>query len=142
MLDLDDIVKAYDIRGTYPDQIDADTCRALGVGFARFIRDREPDTTSVVIARDMRPSGPELVGAFGDGIRCVSGSLLRYTIVSANGIGAVSTGPGLAAFSTSFPRGSQIVAGSTWHFQHWYRDVDGGGAPSSNFSSAIGVTFE
>lgn len=69
MLDLDKIVKAYDIRGTYPDQIDADTCRALGVGFATFVRSQEPDTTSVVIARDMRPSGPELVGAFGDGIR-------------------------------------------------------------------------
>lgn len=69
MLDLDLIVKAYDIRGTYPDQIDAATCRGIGVGFARFIRATEPQTTSVVIARDMRPSGPELVGAFGDGIR-------------------------------------------------------------------------
>lgn len=69
MLDLDNIVKAYDIRGTYPDQIDADTCRALGVGFARFIQSVEPESKSIVIARDMRPSGPELVGAFGDGIR-------------------------------------------------------------------------
>lgn len=69
MLDLDKIVKAYDIRGTYPDQIDAETCRALGVGFATFVRSQEPETTSVVIARDMRPSGPELVAAFGDGIR-------------------------------------------------------------------------
>ncbi len=69
MLDLDNIVKAYDIRGTYPDQIDADTCRALGAGFAVFIRSVEPASTSVVIARDMRPSGPELVAAFGDGIR-------------------------------------------------------------------------
>lgn len=69
MLDLNKIVKAYDIRGTYPDQIDAETCRALGVGFAAFIRAQEPETTSVVIARDMRPSGPELVAAFGDGIR-------------------------------------------------------------------------
>ena len=69
MLDLDLIVKAYDIRGTYPDQIDAPTCHGLGVGFARFIRSIEPDTTGVVIARDMRPSGPELVTAFGDGVR-------------------------------------------------------------------------
>lgn len=69
MLDLDKIVKAYDIRGTYPDQIDAATCRALGVGFAAFVTSQEPDTSCVVIARDMRPSGPELVGAFGDGIR-------------------------------------------------------------------------
>ena len=67
--DLDLIVKAYDIRGTYPAQIDADTCRALGVGFAAFVRTSEPDTTEIVIARDMRPSGPELVSAFGDGVR-------------------------------------------------------------------------
>jgi len=67
--DLDVIVKAYDIRGTYPDQIDAATCKALGVGFASYIRANEPHTTEVAIARDMRPSGPELVAAFGDGIR-------------------------------------------------------------------------
>ncbi len=69
MLDLNVIVKAYDIRGTYPDQIDADTCQALGVGFAAFIRDTEPSTTEVVIARDMRPSGPELVDAFANGVQ-------------------------------------------------------------------------
>lgn len=65
---LDDIVKAYDIRGIYPDQINADVCAALGVGFAEYIKSAEPETTSVVIARDMRPSGPELVAAFADGV--------------------------------------------------------------------------
>ncbi len=69
MKDLDLIVKAYDIRGTYPDQIDADTCHALGVGYAEFVKATEPDTTEIVIARDMRPSGPELVGAFADGVQ-------------------------------------------------------------------------
>ncbi len=69
MRDLDLIVKAYDIRGTYPDQIDADTCRALGVGFAAFVRQAEPSATQVVIGRDMRPSGPELVDAFADGVQ-------------------------------------------------------------------------
>lgn len=68
VLPLDKIVKAYDIRGTYPDQIDAPTCRALGVGFAAYVRSAEPETTSVVICRDMRPSGPELVGAFAEGV--------------------------------------------------------------------------
>jgi phosphomannomutase len=65
---LDQIVKAYDIRGTYPDQISADVCRALGSGFATFIQGAEPETTSVVIGRDMRPSGPELVDAFAEGV--------------------------------------------------------------------------
>ena len=33
---LDEIVKAYDVRGTVPDQINTDVAYALGVGFARF----------------------------------------------------------------------------------------------------------
>ena len=69
MNDLDAIVKAYDIRGTYPDQIDADTCRSLGVGFAEFVKAAEPETTEIVIGRDMRPSGPELVDAFAMGVQ-------------------------------------------------------------------------
>ena len=65
---LDRIVKAYDIRGTYPDQIDAHACRALGAGFGVFINRIEPSTRAVVIGRDMRPSGPELVDAFAEGV--------------------------------------------------------------------------
>ena len=35
-----------------------------------------------------------------------------------------------------------IVAGSTWSFQHWYRDIAPGGAATSNFSSAIELAFQ
>ena len=66
--DLSVIVKAYDVRGVYPSQIDAATCEALGVGFAEFIKTAEPETNEVVIAHDMRPSGPELVEAFTAGV--------------------------------------------------------------------------
>ena len=31
---LDTIVKAYDVRGTVPDQLNTDVAHALGVGFA------------------------------------------------------------------------------------------------------------
>jgi phosphomannomutase len=60
---LDQIVKAYDIRGTVPDQLDADIAHALGVGFGNFV-----SADQVVIGRDMRPSGPELVEAFARGV--------------------------------------------------------------------------
>jgi phosphomannomutase len=60
---LDQIVKAYDIRGTVPDQLDADVAHALGVGFASFV-----NADAVVVARDMRPSGPKLVDAFSRGL--------------------------------------------------------------------------
>jgi phosphomannomutase len=60
---LESIVKAYDIRGTVPEQLDADVAHALGVGFAALVR-----ADQVVIGRDMRPSGPELVDAFTRGV--------------------------------------------------------------------------
>jgi phosphomannomutase len=60
---LDQIVKAYDIRGTVPDQLDANVAHALGVAFAQFVA-----TDRVLIGRDMRSSGPELVDAFSTGV--------------------------------------------------------------------------
>jgi phosphomannomutase len=60
---LDQIVKAYDIRGTVPDQFDADVAYALGVGFAKFT-----SASVVIVGRDMRPSGPELADAFARGL--------------------------------------------------------------------------
>ncbi|MFI6986604.1 phosphomannomutase/phosphoglucomutase [Embleya sp. NPDC050154] len=62
MRDLSQIVKAYDVRGVVPDQLDADTARALG---AAFVRVTEAD--AIVVGWDMRPSSPELSGAFAAG---------------------------------------------------------------------------
>ena len=62
------IFKAYDIRGTVPDQLDAELCRAIGVGFARFVLAGDRPATRVLIGRDMRPSGVELAAAFAEGI--------------------------------------------------------------------------
>jgi phosphomannomutase len=58
------IFKAYDVRGTYPDQIDERLARAVGSAFATFAK-----SPSIVIARDMRPSGEALCRAFGEGAR-------------------------------------------------------------------------
>ena len=66
MRDLSTIVKAYDVRGTVPDQLDAATCRALGAAFALFA-----GAPRIVLARDMRESGVELSRAFSDGVRAV-----------------------------------------------------------------------
>ena len=60
---LDRIVKAYDIRGTVPDQFDEPMARALGVGFARFAK-----ADRILIGQDMRPTGDSLVAAFADGV--------------------------------------------------------------------------
>jgi len=63
--DFDAIFKAYDVRGTVPDQFDADGARAIGGAFARFVAGQ--GATSIVVGRDMRPDGEEFATAFGDG---------------------------------------------------------------------------
>lgn len=63
--DFDAIFKAYDVRGTVPDQLDADGARAIGGAFARFVA--RQGASSIVVGRDMRPDGEEFAAAFGDG---------------------------------------------------------------------------
>ena len=63
MSDLSRIVKAYDVRGVVPDELDERTARALGAAFARFT-----GASSVVVARDMRESGVALSAAFALGV--------------------------------------------------------------------------
>ena len=71
MADLNAIFKAYDIRGTVPDQLDADVCRAIGGAFAGFVRSAgggQSTASRVLVARDMRPSGVDLTEAFAAGV--------------------------------------------------------------------------
>jgi len=63
---LTDFVKAYDVRGTVPDQLDTAVSRAFGAAFVRVLR-REGPISSIVIVHDMRPSSPDLANAFADG---------------------------------------------------------------------------
>ncbi|MEM1451844.1 MAG: hypothetical protein AAF957_18300 [Planctomycetota bacterium] len=72
---------------------------------------------------------------------CLGGMIGRYTssIVQSDGEGATTTTVDLGAI----PRPSGPVAataGQTWIFQLWHRDAVGG-APTSNFTSAVGVTL-
>jgi phosphomannomutase len=65
MPSLDQIFKAYDVRGVVPDQLDASLAYAIGGAFARFAA---PDGGRILVARDMRPSGVELTKAFTEGV--------------------------------------------------------------------------
>ena len=62
-----EIVRAYDIRGTVPDQIDEAVARAIGRRFGAWLRDRGAD--AVVVARDPRGSSPALCAAAVESIR-------------------------------------------------------------------------
>src|SRR5205823_4589735 len=77
MPSLDTIFKAYDIRGTVPDQLDADTCRRLGAAFATFAK-----SPRVLMARDMRDSGVELSRAFADGATAVGVDVIDLGLAS------------------------------------------------------------
>ena len=70
MRDLDAIIKAYDVRGVYPDELDAGLAERIGAAFARVVGASRAagGPGAVVVARDMRPSGPELVAAFSAGV--------------------------------------------------------------------------
>jgi phosphomannomutase len=72
MSPLDAIFKAYDVRGTVPDQLDERLAEAIGVGFAVFAAEeasaRGGSIDRVMVARDMRPSGVGLVDAFAAGV--------------------------------------------------------------------------
>ncbi|MGO4343134.1 phosphomannomutase/phosphoglucomutase [Pedococcus sp. 2YAF34] len=64
---LADFVKAYDVRGLVPEQLNVDVAWALGSAFAQAVVIPE-GATGVVIGHDMRPSSPELSRAFAAGV--------------------------------------------------------------------------
>ncbi len=77
MVDLDAVFKAYDIRGVVPDQLDGELARAVGAAFARFAGgDR------VIVARDARPSSPELVAAFTAGVTATGTDVVDIGLAS------------------------------------------------------------
>ncbi|MGQ0744606.1 MAG: phosphomannomutase/phosphoglucomutase [Acidimicrobiales bacterium] len=77
MADLDTIFKAYDIRGTVPDQLDCDAARAIGSAFARF-----SGAAQVLIGRDMRPSGVDLAAAFAEGVTSFGADVVDLGLAS------------------------------------------------------------
>ncbi len=72
MVNLDKIFKAYDIRGTYPDQINSETLYLFGRAYLEFL-----DGKRVVIGRDARPSSFELFKALTAGIEEQGGQVIN-----------------------------------------------------------------
>ncbi|MFT4009770.1 MAG: phosphomannomutase/phosphoglucomutase [Nocardioidaceae bacterium] len=58
------VFKAYDVRGTVPDQLDETLARAVGNAFVQVTG---AAGGSVVVGHDMRPSSPGFAQAFADG---------------------------------------------------------------------------
>jgi len=62
------VVKAYDIRGLVPEELDATIVRRVGRAFAELTGDGAPAHPGVLVGRDARLSSPELAGAFAEGV--------------------------------------------------------------------------
>jgi phosphomannomutase len=61
-VDLSALVKAYDVRGVVPDELNEDIARAIGAAFVDVT-----GAQKIVTAHDMRETGPGLARAFAEG---------------------------------------------------------------------------
>jgi len=73
------IFKAYDIRGVIGKTLDADAARSIGQAFGSEVRAQGGD--AVVVARDGRLSGPELIQALSDGLRAAGVDVVNVGMV-------------------------------------------------------------
>ncbi len=78
------------------------------------------------------------------GSLCLTGAIGRYdgpTEVRSTGPGGTFAIPLDPAMLQTANGPIVAAAGQTWYFQAWHRDQVAGGAPTSNFTSAIELTF-
>src|SRR3954454_20166185 len=71
------VFKAYDVRGTVPDQIDERLARATGRAFAQVV-----GAATVVVGHDMRPSSPGMAGAFAEGASAAGADVVMIGLAS------------------------------------------------------------
>jgi phosphomannomutase len=72
-----DIFKAYDIRGTYPDQVNEDAARAIGAAFVAYLNAKR-----IAVGRDMRLSSPAIAEAFVDGATSQGADVVDYGMIA------------------------------------------------------------
>ena len=88
MRDLSALIKAYDVRGIVPDQWGPDLAREAGVAFVEVlgIRTQDGGEGKIVIGHDMRPTGPELVAAFIEGVTSAGVDVINIGLCSTDGL--------------------------------------------------------
>ena len=75
------IFKAYDIRGTYPEQIDAEIAYKIGYMIADFLKPK-----SIAVGRDMRVSSNDLFDSLAKGINDKGVDVIDLGLVSTDGL--------------------------------------------------------
>jgi phosphomannomutase len=74
---LDQAFKAYDVRGTYPDQLDEELAERIGRAFVALT-----GAASLAIGEDMRPSSAPLADALSEGARSQGADVIRVGLCS------------------------------------------------------------
>lgn len=97
------IFKAYDVRGTYPDQINEDTARAIGRAYARWL---SPKT--VMVGRDVRISSPSLQQALIEGLTGEGVDVINIGVISTDmlyyAVGSSGVDGGITVTASHNPR--------------------------------------
>jgi phosphomannomutase len=74
---LDQVFKAYDVRGTYPDQLDEDLAWRLGRAFVALT-----GAGALAVGQDMRPSSGPMAEALSEGARSQGADVVRVGLCS------------------------------------------------------------
>jgi phosphomannomutase len=77
VINLSDIVKAYDVRGIVPDELNPEVARALGAAFVTVTGVGE-----LAAGHDMRESGPQLLAAFAEGATSQGAGVVNIGLAS------------------------------------------------------------
>ena len=88
MRDLSALIKAYDVRGIVPDQWGPELARDAGIAFVEVlgIRTQDGGEGQIVVGHDMRPTGPDLVAAFIDGVTSAGVNVINIGLCSTDGL--------------------------------------------------------
>ena len=89
-----------------------------------IVRDLPPQTVSLLFMGAGALDSP-FVGLYG-GLRCVgpgSRGMFRFPVRLSDASGSLVEGPGIGAWTQALPPAGQFMAGDTWYFQCFYRDV-------------------
>ncbi len=74
------VFKAYDVRGTYPDQLNEDVAYKIGRGLAQFLADESGKPVgelNVAVGRDMRLSAPDMADSYVSGLTDAGANVLN-----------------------------------------------------------------
>jgi len=90
--DLDQVFKAYDVRGVYPEQLDEDLARRIGRAFIALT-----GAGTLAIGQDMRPSSSPMADALAEGATSQGADVIRVGLCSTDMIYYVSGALDVAA---------------------------------------------